>query len=874
MKSRLRGELRGFGRFLALCRALRDTAYTLADQVTPEQWAAKYHDAQAAAARATKLELARDYDAAFKTYLAAAQTYMFLLRHTTDPEIKQRIRTVSGKLVERAGKIKQANKLSKNPVAKNDLSIEEQDSVLASGSLISGHRLARWTPGDACPSSTSAALPSPPMSPAQLMAGCTWVRAAVVFPQAVVAKDTTRGKDILQDNVSDCSIVTALMVAAEHNARFRSRLALSCLFPQDSSGLPITSEDGRYNVRFLVNGTWRSTDIIVVQIPIDDTLPVTPEKLPMCALVKDQDQLGPALLEKAYLTIMGGYDFAGSNSANDLYAISGWIPENIPLRRRLRSEGTWHRLSRGFYMGKCVLTLGTSADDAGSGGLDLIPSHSYAVIGKLNLSSSGCSVSTHADRVPATDVRETGDRRQLVLVNPWRSDPPESTWTSGLRDTLPSAEDPEVMVIDWEDVPASFAFLNVNWDPASFDYTDRVHLSLPAHKGSDTPVTAQKRKHLRHLRLRVEPDAACESDVWLLLARHTANPLEKNEFISLDVALASAISRQDGVVALPPPPASAMTDNLYDLYRFMPEAGASVYDVTIAHEGPSPTFAFTLTALSNCNVRILDGSPPLPYKVEVGGAWTATTAGGNHTCHTFYRNPQYLLKLDAPISPGAEQQRIEVLAETDKETPINVRLLYADGKRVDHFANRDVLAGESTYNYGRASCARDEVSPGRYTLVVSSFQPDHLASFKVAVRSSLPVEIAAIPPEGAGMFSRRVDGAWVPGQAGGKSQPLENPRFRLRLAGTANVKIRLQTPERPLELAVSIYASDSSGQPAQLVASSGPYVDHVCGAVLSARNLPLAASDYIVIPSTARPKEYAAFEMLVYASTKLEVSPL
>ena len=90
--------------------------------------------------------------------------------------------------------------------------------------------------------------------------------------------------------------------------------------------------------------------------------------------------------------------------------------------------------------GKCVLTLGTSADDAGSGGLDLIPSHSYAVIGKLNLSSSGCSVSTHADRVPATDVRETGDRRQLVLVNPWRSDPPESTWTSGLRDTLPSAE--------------------------------------------------------------------------------------------------------------------------------------------------------------------------------------------------------------------------------------------------------------------------------------------------------------------------------------------------------------------------------------------------------------------------------------------------
>ncbi|TKA51896.1 hypothetical protein B0A53_04926 [Rhodotorula sp. CCFEE 5036] len=795
---------------------------------------------KAAATRATKLELARDYDAAFRTYLAAAQTYMFLLRHTTDAEIKHRIRTVSGKLVERAEKIKQANKLSKKPVAKNDLSI------------------------------------------AQLSAGCTWVRAAVVFPQAVVAKDTTRGKDILQDNVSDCSIVTALMVAAEHHARFRSRI--HPVFPSPVMMAGTTSASSSMELGDLsVSWLWTFaplSSLAVLTKPraaIDDTLPVTPEKLPMCALMKEQDQLWPALLEKAYLTIMGGYDFAGSNSANDLYAMSGWIPENIPLRRRLRSEGTWDRISRGFYMGKCVLTLGTSTDDAGSGsgGLDLIPSHSYAVIGKLQpLLVRIVCINPALNRVPATDVRETGERRQLVLVNPWRSTPPDSAWTSGLREALPSAEDPEVMVIDWEDVPASFAFLNVNWDPASFDYNDRVHLSLPAHKGSDTPETAQKRKHLRHLRLRLEPDATCESDVWLLLARHTANPLEKNEFISLDVALASAISRQDGVVALPPPPASAMTDNLYDLYRFMPEAGASLYDVTIAHEGPSPTFAFTLTALSNCNVRILDGPPPLPYKVEVGGAWTATTAGGNHTCHTFYRNPQYLLKLGAPISPAAEQQRIEVLAETDKETPINVRLLYADGKRVDHFANRDVLAGESTYNYGRASCARDGLSPGRYTLVVSSFQPDHLASFKVAVRSSLPIELAAIPPEGAGMFSRRVDGAWVPGQAGGKSQPLENPRFRLRLAGTADVKIRLQTHERPLELAVSIYASDSSGQPAQLVASSGPYVDHVCGAVLSAPNLPLAASDYIVIPSTARSNEYAAFEMLVYADTKLEVSPL
>ncbi|GAA5992078.1 hypothetical protein JCM10908_000731 [Rhodotorula pacifica] len=822
-------------------------ADNLADQVTHAQWAAKYQEAQAAATRATKLELARDYDAAFTTYLGAAQTYMFLLRNTTDIETKQRIRTVSSKLVERAEKIKQANKLTNKPMPRNAFSIEEQDAVLAQGAEVSGHRLPRWKHSDADPSRSTAAVPPPAMSPVQLAAGCTWTRAAAAFPDAIVALDTTRGKDILQDNVSDCSVVTALIVAAEHHARFRSRLALSCLFPQDSAGLPIESSDGRYNARFMINGAWRSR-----LAAIDDSLPTTAEGVPMCAAVKQRDQIWPALLEKAYLTVMGGYDFLGSNSANDLYAMSGWIPEHIPLRHGLRSERTWDRISRGFYMGKCVLTLGTPAEGAQNGSPELIPSHSYAVI----------------------DVRETDDRRQLVVVNPWRTTTSESTFASDLRRALPDEEDSDMMIVDWEDVPASFASLHVNWDPANFDHSDRVHLSLPAGKAPEATGSTQNRKHSRRLRLRVDPDPACESDVWLLLARHTASPMQKNEYISIDVALAGIGAPQDDIGGLLPDPASTMTDNLYDLYRFMPEAGASLYDVVIAHEGPSPIFAFTLLALSNHKLQLMDGPPPLPYSTEVAEAWTHSTAGGNHTCHTFYRNPQYLLKLAAPTSPTLQQRRIEIEAETEKGTPVNVRLLYFDGARVDHFSHRDVLAGKSTYSYGRDFCARDDLSPGRYTLVVSSFQPDHLAPFNLVIRSSLPLEASPIPAEGAGMFSRQVEGAWSPGQAGGRIQPLKNPRFCLRLAGPANVKIRLTAPERPLELAISIYAADESGQPSQLVASSEPYVDHACGAVLPTTRLTKEDSDYIIIPSTARANEYASFELHVYADAKLEVSPM
>lgn len=65
----------------------------------------------------------------------------------------------------------------------------------------------------------------------------------------------------------------------------------------------------------------------------------------------------------------------------------------------------------------------------------------------------------------------------------------------------------------------------------------------------------------------------------------------------------------------------------------MPEAGTSWYDVTIAHEGPSPSFAFTLTALSNCKVRILDGPPPLPFKAEVSEESFPAKAGDNRAPH-------------------------------------------------------------------------------------------------------------------------------------------------------------------------------------------------------------------------------------------------
>lgn len=90
---------------------------------------------------------------------------------------------------------------------------------------------------------------------------------------------------------------------------------------------PLRSKNGKYIFRFYFNGCWR-------KVTIDDRLPAS--NGPRALHVIDRNNpvlLWPALVEKAYLKIRGGYDFPGSNSGSDLWVLTGWIPEQVFLQR-------------------------------------------------------------------------------------------------------------------------------------------------------------------------------------------------------------------------------------------------------------------------------------------------------------------------------------------------------------------------------------------------------------------------------------------------------------------------------------------------------------------------------------------------------------
>ena len=103
---------------------------------------------------------------------------------------------------------------------------------------------------------------------------------------------------------------------------------LDNLFPSAKAGVvPPLSPNGKYIVRLNFNGSKR-------RVVIDDRLPVSSSDRILHAVDRrNLTLLWPALLEKAYLKVRGGYDFPGSNSGTDLWVMTGWLPEQLFLQQ-------------------------------------------------------------------------------------------------------------------------------------------------------------------------------------------------------------------------------------------------------------------------------------------------------------------------------------------------------------------------------------------------------------------------------------------------------------------------------------------------------------------------------------------------------------
>ncbi|EKM60408.1 uncharacterized protein PHACADRAFT_167770 [Phanerochaete carnosa HHB-10118-sp] len=584
----------------------------------------------------------------------------------------------------------------------------------------------------------------------------------------------------------------------------------------------------------------------------------------MCISTGQKREIWPALLEKAYMKLMGGYEFPGSLSSTDLYTLVGWIPEHVDIASpHFEREKTWSRLSSAFLEGRCMLTLGTGSElrNGAVETMALLPAHSYAVI----------------------DITDNEDDRTLVILDPWKDSaaPPDIDTQTAQEMIKLSLDDSgndtsRIFRVPWDTVCTVFDGVYLSWDPKIFSHQLSFHgawrkdastqgaLRMHTRSTVDIILTSALASHIQ-LGLRVSRDelGTRETEVWLLLTRHVVDTKRSGEFISFSVHDQGSTSLE--VLK------GEYTNNTQVLVRVL--VSDPSLSLVASYDGPYDDVGFTVMVYSSFPVSWNTEMNVLAYSEKVAGAFTSKNAGGNPSLPSFMVNPQYHLRIHAdytaPRAGRGKKVQIKLSLQGERRIPLNILAIWSQGQRVTDFAQSDVAISSGAYTYGHAFATK-EVLAGDYTMVVSAFDNRHLGTFAFNIDCSTRFDLKPIPQEGAGMFSKVIRGEWTTETAAGApkfERYKHNPIHELKLPSQSQVLIRLQlaNPGIIISLNVTLFLLTSAKSLGSLVATSGPYADSVCGVVLGP--ITAQAGSYAIVPSTFNPGVCTSFRLLVFTSS-------
>jgi calpain-7 len=554
---------------------------------------------------------------------------------------------------------------------------------------------------------------------------------------------------IRQAYVTDCSFIASLCICSLFEKRFGKRLVTSIIYPQDKHGVPMYNPEGKYYVKLWLNGVAR---VVIV----DDYFPIDKYSNLLCSHTsssaqedRKQLELWVSVIEKAYMKLSGGYNFPGSNSGNDLFSLTGWIPERIFFPRdpeRVRdfetpAERAWDRISSAASFGDCLITVSTTRDmtEDQADALGLVTGHAYAVL----------------------HVVETGDgTRLLQLKNPWQekrfkgkySPHDQVSWNKkGLASELQynphlaAKEDDGIFWIGWDDVLSYFQNIQLSWNPALFSFRMTTHGLWPKNQGvqNDAFNVGENPQYIVAF-----SDEALEKKptIWILISRHT-NKIDEDDdsYLTIHVVRSGAKKRiwyphsKNTVVN------GAYTNNPHVLVRYDVASKDDRYlSLVLSQHDKKKDIAYTLSTF--CTEPFLLGRPSrlLKFSRVVRGRWTTGKLGGSVGATDFFQNPIFAITIEDSSAV------IQLRCSTAKTIPVNIMVLEVPaGTPLTSY--RSAASGKpilDTGNYRHAFVVTEPtpVPAGSYMVVVSTWSRQE-GEFTLCIGSSCEIqhEIVEIP---------------------------------------------------------------------------------------------------------------------------------
>ncbi|KAL4979482.1 calpain-like protease palB [Aspergillus desertorum] len=538
--------------------------------------------------------------------------------------------------------------------------------------------------------------------------------------------------DLVQDVLTDCSVVASLCATTSRYERGRGDTLLPIIYPCIRNSMKSDiSPSGKYIFRFYFNGCFR-------KVVIDDRLPSSKTSRSLYMIDRNhKNYMWPALVEKAYLKLRGGYEFPGSNSGTDLWVLTGWIPEQVFLHSDdVTADQIWSGLFKSFHSGDVLLTIGTGKlTEREQRELGLVGEHDYAIL----------------------DMKESKGRRQFLIKNPWAGT--DAVHPALFADAKPFHNSPFLSPgtfwMDCEKVLQNFEHLYVNWNPAMFAYQEDIHFTWDLSTGKGIAGCFVKNPQF-------SVSAECGGVVWLLLGRHlktiesrASQEDEELGFISIYVFKGGKrVALSDGALHCGP-----YVDSPNTLMRLDVPPGTTYTAVVSEESLPSVSQNFSISAFSDSPLRISHAPNKYMCVSKVQGSWTPITAGGNAESARYSLNPQF------SIAFSDATDILIVLEPSDPELATHVKLFWSGGKRIARVRSRDIVADSGDYRRGGSLAEKQYLDPGKYTIVVSTFAPDQVGSFTLWVSTNISCEVTQLPSEAAGRLAVLSNiGVLLPGQ--------------------------------------------------------------------------------------------------------------
>ena len=575
----------------------------------------------------------------------------------------------------------------------------------------------------------------------------------------------SRKIDLVQDAATDCSVVASLCACVARSESGYTKMLRTVFHPFDKErDLAMISKNGKYIARLNFNGCYR-------KVVIDDRLPTSSTNRVIHVVDRNNPGLlWPALIEKAYLKVRGGYDFPGSNSGTDLWILTGWIPEQVFLQGDdMEPDRFWERISNGFNFGDVLITMGTGKMSSKTErDLGLAGEHDYAVL----------------------DLRELDGQRLMLIKNPWcegtswRGKVKNSGWSSvpsddqseeaalidlgdddsepveNSRDLLNSDDQlsPGTFWMDLDTVMQYFESIYLNWNPGLFSFRQDIHFAWDL----SPPEIASSKPRGRFASLSRHPQYTVTAEkggfMWVLLWRHfqnavpataTVEEIEADRYgIELKGHMSLVAFSSGGRRVMLPDRAVEKgwfvdsPQTLLKLENRRPREAITLVPAEL--ELPATNHTFTISAFSNSPVALAEAQRRFSHTDTLTGSWTKDTAGGNAHSPKYSANPQYSVIVTQKTS-------ISLLLEAmNDELNVHVKLVHSKGQRIHSIQNRDIVFDSKDYRRGCCLAEFAELEAGQYTIVCSTFDPNQLGDFTLLIESSQPTQAFLLPREGAG----------------------------------------------------------------------------------------------------------------------------